>query len=187
MASISDQGPIQGGEVHPAHTTPKIGNMIFLRKIVIFHTKYPNTQKQQSVDRYVSPLEHIILILSQPVFALPPECSMLSGEAANTNFTLSLVWPDQGSNPWSTTLKASMLTIITPLIRFTQFWKQNKLIRVHCTSLKCSCIFTFTKFYDNTCGCAMDISPKGIWFFLNWSPKCIENIKDFWHNAWNFT
>ena len=36
------QGRIQG-EAHPARAPPKIGkNMIFLRKIVIFHTKYPN-------------------------------------------------------------------------------------------------------------------------------------------------
>ena len=32
-----------GGLVHPARAPPKIGkNMIFWRKIVIFHTKYPN-------------------------------------------------------------------------------------------------------------------------------------------------
>jgi hypothetical protein len=37
------QGRIQGGGgQHPARAPPKIGkNMIFLRKIVIFHTKYP--------------------------------------------------------------------------------------------------------------------------------------------------
>jgi hypothetical protein len=37
-----NQGRIQGG-VHPARAPPpKIGkNMIFWRKIVIFHTKYP--------------------------------------------------------------------------------------------------------------------------------------------------
>ena len=35
------QGWIQGGG-HPVHAPPKIGkNMIFWRKIVIFHTKYP--------------------------------------------------------------------------------------------------------------------------------------------------
>jgi hypothetical protein len=35
------QGRIQGG-AHPARAPPKIGkNMIFWRKIVIFHTKYP--------------------------------------------------------------------------------------------------------------------------------------------------
>jgi hypothetical protein len=37
------QGWIQGGGAHPTHAPPKIGkNMIFCRKIVIFHTKYPN-------------------------------------------------------------------------------------------------------------------------------------------------
>ena len=36
------QGRIQRG-AHPACAPPKIGkNIIFLRKIVIFHTKYPN-------------------------------------------------------------------------------------------------------------------------------------------------
>jgi hypothetical protein len=37
------QGRIQGGGgAHPARAPPKIGkNMIFWRKIVIFHTKYP--------------------------------------------------------------------------------------------------------------------------------------------------
>jgi hypothetical protein len=35
------QGRIQG-DAHPARAPPKIGkNMIFWRKIVIFHTKYP--------------------------------------------------------------------------------------------------------------------------------------------------
>jgi hypothetical protein len=42
--------------------------------------------KQQSAGRHVAPLEHIILIPNQPVFALSPECYMLSGEATNTNF-----------------------------------------------------------------------------------------------------
>jgi hypothetical protein len=36
------QGRIQGA-AHPARAPPKIGkNMIFWRKIVNFHTKYPN-------------------------------------------------------------------------------------------------------------------------------------------------
>jgi hypothetical protein len=39
-----------------------------------------------SLGRHVAPLGHIILILSQPVFALTPYCCVLSGEAANTNF-----------------------------------------------------------------------------------------------------
>jgi len=42
--------------------------------------------KQQSADRHVVPLRHIILISSQPIFALTPKCSVLSGEATNTNF-----------------------------------------------------------------------------------------------------
>ena len=37
-------------------------------------------------DRNVTPLGHIILILSQPVFALSPKCCVLGGEATNTNF-----------------------------------------------------------------------------------------------------
>jgi hypothetical protein len=41
MVSHIIQGRIQRG-AHPARAPPKIGkNMIFLRKIVIFHTKYP--------------------------------------------------------------------------------------------------------------------------------------------------
>jgi hypothetical protein len=34
--------------------------------------------KQQSADRHVAPLEHIILILSQPVFALSPWTACLA-------------------------------------------------------------------------------------------------------------
>ena len=41
--------------------------------------------KQQSAGRHVAPLGHIILIPSQPVFALSPECCMLRGEATHTN------------------------------------------------------------------------------------------------------
>jgi hypothetical protein len=46
MAAILNFSSTSGadpGGVHPVHAPPKIGkNMIFLRKIVIFHTKYPN-------------------------------------------------------------------------------------------------------------------------------------------------
>jgi hypothetical protein len=38
------------------------------------------------MGRHVTPLGHIILILSQPVCALSPEWCVLSGEATNTNF-----------------------------------------------------------------------------------------------------
>ena len=41
---------------------------------------------QKSAGRHVHPLGHIILIPSQPVFALSPSCCMLSGKATNTDF-----------------------------------------------------------------------------------------------------
>ena len=47
--------------------------------------------KQQSAGRHVAPFWHIILIPSQPDFALSPLCRVLSGEATNTNF---IVWFD---------------------------------------------------------------------------------------------
>ena len=39
--------------------------------------------KQQSAERHVAPLGHIILIPSQPVFAISTECCVLSGEGSN--------------------------------------------------------------------------------------------------------
>ena len=42
--------------------------------------------QQQSAGRHVAPFAHIILIPSQPVFALSPNCCVLRGEATNTNF-----------------------------------------------------------------------------------------------------
>ena len=59
---------------------------------------------------------HIILILSQPVFALSPQCCVLSGEATHANCII-LVWPDRGTNRRSTAREASTLTI-TPPMRF---------------------------------------------------------------------
>ena len=70
--------------------------------------------KQQYTGRHVAPLRHIVLIPSQPVIAHTPYWCVLSREATNTILT-SLVWPDRGSNIWSTTLDANML-IITPLM-----------------------------------------------------------------------
>ena len=68
--------------------------------------------KQQSADRHVVPVRHIILISSQPVFALSPLCCILRGEATNTYFLVfGLTQP--GSKPRSTTLQTSTLTIIS--------------------------------------------------------------------------
>ena len=44
------------------------------------------------------PLGHIIMIPSQPVFALFPECSMLNGEAQQIPIFWSSVWPDQSQS-----------------------------------------------------------------------------------------
>ena len=40
------------------------------------------------MDRHVAPLWHIILIPSQPVFVLSPQCCVLCEEATNTNFII---------------------------------------------------------------------------------------------------
>jgi hypothetical protein len=44
-----------------------------------------STLKQQSANRHVAPLGHIILIPNQPVFSLSPYCCALSGESITTN------------------------------------------------------------------------------------------------------
>ena len=49
------------------------------------YTLSASSLKQQSGDRHVVLLRHIILFPSQPVFVLSPECCVLNGEATNTN------------------------------------------------------------------------------------------------------
>ena len=46
--------------------------------------------KQKSAGTHVVPLGHTILILSQPVFALSPQCCVLSGEGTNANIVFGL-------------------------------------------------------------------------------------------------
>ena len=53
--------------------------------------------KQQSAGRNVAPLWHIIMIQSQPVFALTPYAACLV-EKQQIPILSSLVWPDRGSN-----------------------------------------------------------------------------------------
>ena len=54
----------------------------------------------------------MILIQSQPVFALSPLCYTFSGEATNTNLW-TFIRPDRGSNPQLTALGASTNKYIT--------------------------------------------------------------------------
>jgi hypothetical protein len=67
------------------------GSASYKKKILLSTLNYAQpykTTKNCIRVRHVAPraLGHIILIQSQPVFALSPYCCVLSGEAANTNF-----------------------------------------------------------------------------------------------------
>ena len=66
----------------------------------------------------------LILILRQPVFALTPQCCLLSREATNTNFIVFALTRPRLKHTFyylqkCTTLEASTLTI-TPLMRFNR-------------------------------------------------------------------
>ena len=117
--------------------------------------------KQQSVDRYVAPLGHIILIRGQLVFLLSPRCCMLSKEATNIHFIVFLLTPIAAPNPWSPAFEAStdvfvciyyvviyFLTRVTILIRMRiNFkWKKNKL---YCFAfLKYICVILWNLPFD---------------------------------------
>jgi hypothetical protein len=62
----------------------------------------------------------MILIQSQPVFALSPLCYTFSGEATNTNLW-TFIRPDRGSNPQLTALEASTLTSTSPMRFFFKY------------------------------------------------------------------
>jgi hypothetical protein len=77
--------------------------------------------KQQFACRHVAPLGHIILIQSQPVFALTPECRVLSGEATNTNFIVfGLTRP--GIEPTIYHTRGDHSNHYTPPMRRTTKW-----------------------------------------------------------------
>ena len=78
--------------------------------------------KQQPAVRHVAPLWHIILIPSQPVFLLNDACL---AEKQDIPIFLSLVWPDRGSNPRSTTLEAN--TLPTNVVKNTLLYMKRKL------------------------------------------------------------
>ena len=52
----------------------------------IFNAMMRSALFETNTGRHVAPLGHIILVPSQPVFALSPKSCVLSGEATNTNF-----------------------------------------------------------------------------------------------------
>jgi hypothetical protein len=73
--------------------------------------------KQQSECRHVAPFWHIILILSQPVFVVSPECRVWLAENQEIPILYFVVWSDRGPNPQFTKLYA--ITLITaPSMRF---------------------------------------------------------------------
>ena len=72
--------------------------------------------KQQSADRHIAPLGHIILIQSQPVFDLSPYCCVLSGEATSTIFIV-VGLTRQGLEPTIYRTREASTLAIKPLMR----------------------------------------------------------------------
>ena len=70
-----------------------------------------------------SPLRHIILILSQPVFALSPSCCVLSGEATNTNFIVFGLTDRAWTHDLPHSRRACLT--ITPQMRLLSFMHQK--------------------------------------------------------------
>ena len=72
--------------------------------------------KQQSADRHIAPLGHIILIQSQPVFDLSPYCCVFSGEATSTIFIV-VGLTRQGLEPTIYRTREASTLAIKPLMR----------------------------------------------------------------------
>ena len=120
-------------------------NKLHFNELMIMSTLYQtntlSSMKQQSTDRHVTPLRHIILILSQPVFALTPQWCVLSREAGNTNFIVfGLTEPELKTTIYP--LEASMLTIT---LLFLTYGRYSIYLCNHCLLvllLKLWCRFT---------------------------------------------
>jgi hypothetical protein len=89
--------------------------------------------KQQSEDRHVTPLWHISLILSQPVFTLSPYCCVLSGEATNTNFIdfwlEPTIYRTQGehANHYSTNAVYNDINELIKMWNFACHWERSSI------------------------------------------------------------
>ena len=71
--------------------------------------------KQQSTDRNVAPLGHIIQIPSQYVIRIPFLNAACLAERQHIPILWFLLLSDGGSNPQYTTLEASTITITPPM------------------------------------------------------------------------
>ena len=94
-------------------------NQVLIMMSTLYYIVYQYAQlnihsaSSQSAGRHVLPLERIIPVPSQSVFALSPQCCMLSRGATNTNLIVfGLTRPGI-----ATTFQASTLTI-TPTMQF---------------------------------------------------------------------
>ena len=91
--------------------------------------------KQQSTDRHVAPFGQIILIPSQPVFALSSQCCVLSWEATNTNLTV-FVFTRPGLEPTIYRTRDEHVThyvtdaVLTWVIRYIYYWNLQFLMNV---------------------------------------------------------
>ena len=84
-----------------------------------------------SAAGHVVPLGHIILIPSQPVFALTPKCCVISGEAVNTNFiVIGLTRPGLEPTIYRTRGKHTHWQSWTRIVCPSLGWVWNNLIHL---------------------------------------------------------